>query len=336
MIVFEPAAPLVRVGETLVGGRRVPGRLLPYGAGAGGTPLRFDPVERRFLLGKLDPTIPVGPCDPGPWSEALSRVPSGPVLVGPCSPAEPVRGAFRAAAEAALSSGRPVYLLDPEPGAVPDGAGHAAVVLCSWRPGRPEAAFPGLTSVRAAGLTCAALFPFLPGWTSEPDAIEALVAAAKAGGAASVTALAPSADGEGRRGIVEARSIAEPGEGERFFDLVHHGDWSERLADRLTEVRAVVTRHGLAPLPPRPVGRLERAGNAAAAARLEELAERLERDEHRAALLHAAVRWIDESRRDLSAVAREGNFRRIFPFSGEVAAEAESALREASIQRSPA
>jgi hypothetical protein len=41
------------------------------------------------------------------------------------------------------------------------------------------------------------------------------------------------------------------------------------------------------------------------------------------------VRWIDESRRDLSAVAREGNFRRIFPFSGEVAAEAESALRGA-------
>ena len=327
MIVFEPAAPLSRVGEAVVGGRRVAGRLLPYGAEAGGRPLRFDPVDRRFVFGKPDLTIPVGPCDPGPWIDALTRVPSGPVLIGPCSWAEPVRGAFRAAAEAALSSGRPVYLLDPEPGAVPDGAGHAAVVLCSWRPGRPEAAFPGLAPARAAGLTCAALFPFLPGWTGEADAVEALVAVAKAGGAASVTALAPSADGEGRRGIVEARSVAEPAEGERFFDLVHHGDWSERLADRLEEVRKVVTRHGLAPMPPRPVGRLERPGNAAAAARLEELAERLEKDEHRAALLHAAVRWIDESRRDLSAVAREGNFRRIFPFSGEIAAEAESALQ---------
>ena len=52
-------------------------------------------------------------------------------------------------------------------------------------------------------------------------------------------------------------------------------------------------------------------------------------DEHRSALLHAAARWIDESGRDLRAVLAEGNFRKVFPFAPEVAAEAEKALEEA-------
>ena len=82
-------------------------------------------------------------------------------------------------------------------------------------------------------------------------------------------------------------------------------------------------------MPPRPAGRSERAGNAAASARLEELAERVESDEPRAALLYAAVRWIDGCGRDLAAVDRDGNFRKIFPFSGEAADAAEGALREA-------
>ncbi len=92
--------------------------------------------------------------------------------------------------------------------------------------------------------------------------------------------------------------------------------------------RAAASR-GLAALPPRPTGRLERPGNAAAASRLEELAGALENAEHRLALFHAGVRWIDESGRDLAAIAREGNFRKVFPFGDEVAAQAEQALREA-------
>ena len=82
-------------------------------------------------------------------------------------------------------------------------------------------------------------------------------------------------------------------------------------------------------MPPRPVGRAERAGNAAAAARLEELAERVESDEPRAALLYAAIRWIDACGRDLAAVAREGNFRKIFPFAQDTGDVVEGALREA-------
>ena len=75
-----------------------------------------------------------------------------------------------------------------------------------------------------------------------------------------------------------------------------------------------------------PVGLRESAKNAAAAARLEERAQAAHRDEHRAALLHAAARWIDESGRDLAAIAREGNFGKVFPFGEDIAREAEDAL----------
>ena len=330
MIVYEAAAaPSVRAGELLLGGRRLAGRLFPYGADAAGAAFRFDPVERRFLFRRPEATVPVGPSETRSWIEALSRVPPGPVLVGPCAPAEEVRGAFRAAADAALGQGRPVYLLDPEPAGLPDPAGPGAVVLCSWRAGRPEGAFGGLEAARAAGFRCAALFPYLPGWTGETAALEALVAAAAEAGAEALTALAPSSDGEGRRAIVEARAVAEPGEDERFFELVHHGDWASRLPDSLRRVRESAGRRGLASLPPRPVGAREAAANAAASARLEELAELSGAGDHRVALLHAAVRFIDESGRDLASVEREGNFGRIFPFGEEIAKEAAAALREA-------
>jgi hypothetical protein len=331
MIVFEAvAAPAVRAGEALVGGRRLAGRLFPYGTDAGEAPFRFDPVERRFVFRRSEPVIPVGPWEVEPWTLALSRLPSGPVLIGPCSSAEGVRGAFRAAVEAVVAAGRAAYLLDPEPAAVPGETGVAGLVaLCSWRPGRPAAAFPGLAPAREAGLAAGALFPLLPGWTGEPEALEALAAAARAGGAVALTAIAPALDGEGRRGIVEARAAADPAAADGFFELVHHGDWSDRMAERLASARAAAVRNGLSPLPPRPVGRGERPGNAAASARLEEMADEHEAEEHRAALLHAAVRWIDDSPRDLAAVAREGNFRKVFPFGADAAEVAEAALRTA-------
>jgi hypothetical protein len=327
MIVFEAAAsPAVRAGEALVGGRRLAGRLFPYGSDAGEAAFRFDPVERRFALRRPEAVVSVGPWEVEPWTAALGRLPAGPVLVGPCSAAESVRGAFLAAAKAVLAAGRAAYLLDPEPDAIPPEAGRAAVALCSWRPGRAAVAFPGVAVARASGLRAAALFPLLPGWTGEPDELEALALAAKAAGAASLTAILPVIDGEGRRSIVEARAAVEPSATDRFFDLVHHGDWGGRLAERLSEARAAAARHGLAALPPRPVGSGERPANAAASARLEELAEEHEAEEHRAALLLAAVRWIDDSARDLAAVAREGNFRKVFPFGGEIASAAEAAM----------
>ncbi|MFY9551633.1 MAG: hypothetical protein WAU32_10820, partial [Thermoanaerobaculia bacterium] len=218
------------------------------------------------------------------------------------------------------------------PGAegLPETAGHAAVVLCSWRPGHAAAAFPGLAPARAAGLAAAALVPLLPGWTGDPEEIESLAAAARACGAASLSAIIPASDGEGRRAIVEARAAAEPEAADRFFEVIHHGDWPDEMARRLSAFRAACAAQGLALLPPRPTGRRTPAGNVRAAARLEEIAETSGAGDHRAALLHAAVRWIDESPRDLAAVAREGNFRKVFPFSEEIREEAEAALAGAS------
>jgi hypothetical protein len=330
MILFETACvPVVRPGEAVVAGRRLAGRLLPYGADAAAVPFRFDPVERRFVVRRGDATLHAGPHCAGPWAEALARLAPGPVLVGPCSPSEEVRGAYLAATEAALASGRPVYLLDPEPTGLPEAAGPSAVALCTWRPGAAASAFPALAPARAAGIECAALFPLLPGWTGEPEAIEELIEAAARAGAVAATAILPVSDGEGRRAIVEARESVEPSSADGFFEVIHHGDWMKDLSEGISAVRTACARRGLALLPPRPVGRREFPGNAAVAALLEERAELDEAGEHRAALLHAAVRWIDESGRDLAAVAREGNFPKVFPFGGEILAEAAASLAAA-------
>jgi hypothetical protein len=327
MIVYESAAsPSVRAGEAILGGRRIAGRLFPYGPETGS--VRFDPIDRRFVFPREDVVLRPGPARPENWREALSRIPPGPVLIGPSAEAEPVWGSGLAAAEAALEAGRPVFLLDPAPESLPEGM-EDAVVLCSWRPGNPARAFPGLERARAAGAACAAVFPLIPGWTAENDAIEALADTAARGGAAALTALLPATDGEGRRDIVAARSRFEPEEGDRFFEVIHHGDWPERQAGRVAAARKAATDRGLGVLPPRPAGGSEPAGNRTAAARLEERAELSDPGEHRAALLYAAIRWIDEFPRDLSAVAREGNFRKVFPFDGEVGGWAEAALREA-------
>jgi hypothetical protein len=319
------AAAAVRAGEGEIAGRRIAGRLLIF---AGETrSLRFDIVERRFVLRRRDGGVPSGSADSDAWREAVARLPAGPVLVGPGAYAEAAPGGFRAAARGALDAGRPVYLLDPGVSDLPEGV-KSAVVLCSWRPG-PVAAFPALPAAAAAGLPCGVLFPLIPGWTAEPTLVEALLSEAKAGGAVSATPLRPDSGGEARRAIVEARAAVEPDAADRFFDLIHHSDWSSSLPEQLKEAQAACARRELAALPPRPTGWREPAGNSAAAARLEELAELSEADEHRAALLRGAVRWIDECGRDLAAVTREGNFRKVFPFEEEIAKAAEAAFAAA-------
>ncbi|MET0618906.1 MAG: hypothetical protein ABW056_01440 [Thermoanaerobaculia bacterium] len=333
MIVYEGTPiPAARAGEALLAGRRVAGRLAPWGFESAG--LRFDPLDRRFVFPREHPSLRPGPSRAEVWREAAARIPSGPVLVGPPATedggAEALWGAGSAAAQGAIDAGRPVYLLDPEPEAVPPGAGTIAVILCSWRPGRSELAFPGLARFRDSAVPRAALFPLIPGWTAEDEAIRALADTAARHGAVSLTGLVPAADGEGRRAIVDARARVEPELADRFFEVIHHADWPERLAGRVAAVREAAAGRGLLALPPRPAGRGEPRGNREAAARLEERADAPDTGEHRAALLHAAVRWIDESSRDLSAVAREGNFRKVFPFDGQVGDWAEAAF-----QRSP-
>ncbi len=244
----------------MLAGRRLAGRLLPYGSEAGGGP-RFDPVERRFLRPPAEPAVHAGPFREEAWSEALARVPAGPrsrraavagrARLGGLSGGRRCGVVGRAARSTCSIRIRPRFPRLPA---------ASAVALCSWKPGRPAAAFPGLAAARGAGLAAAALFPLLPGWTAEDEALEALADAAARGGAAALCALVPFADGEGRRAIVEARAGVEPEAADRFFEVIHHGDWPDRLASRLAAARAAAQRRGLAALPPRPAGRGQPAG----------------------------------------------------------------------------
>jgi len=326
MIIFEQAPlPAVRSGEWELAARRIAVRAFPYSGDAGPPRFRFDPVERRFVARRTEGTISVGPPEAELWHLALARLPAGPVLVGPCENVEEIRGAYRAAAEGALLSGRAIYLLDPGPEGLPEDPQLACVALFWSVPGQK----PPLASLCAAlsrGIPSGCLLPLLPGWTLERDAVEGAARAARDAGARFLAPILPAEDGQARRMIVEAAAAVDPAFSELLFERVHHGDWGRELREGLLRVSEVCERMGLATVPPRPVGLYEPAGNAAAAGRLEEKARALFQDEHRAALLHAAARWIDESGRDLAPIVREGNFRKVFPFGAELAREAEEAF----------
>ena len=325
MIEYEEAeSALVRPRESEVAGRRIAAYALPYSGEAGGVPYRFDPLERRLVGRRASGRVAVGPVDPAEWTRAFARCPAGPVLIGPASPVEEIRGAHLAAAEGAARGGRAAYLLDPC--ALPSRSGRAFVALFAWAPGAGAREERGLASALAAGIPAGGLLPIVPGWTDEPEFLEAYLARLSAAGARFAAPVPVSGGGDARRVLVEARARFDPAAADRFFERVHHSDWPASLNEGLRRFRAEAARRGLATLPPRPLGAGEPPDNSAAAARLEERAQEIEKDEHRAALLHAAARWIDESGRDLAPVVREGNFAKVFPF-GALAAEAEAAFR---------
>jgi hypothetical protein len=323
IVVTGALSPALKPGEFDLAGRRVAVRAAAYAGEAGPPSFRFDPLDLRFVERRSEGSVAAGPADSEIWREALARLPPGAVAVEGCSAAEAVRGAYRAAAEGAGCAGRGVYLIDPEPEGLPQTGDRSIVVIVSWRPGP----LPSILAAAArAGFASGLALPVIPGWTGEAAFWEPLLDAASAAGAVFVAALSPACDGDARRLMVEARSADDPAAADRFFEQVHHGDWGPKLPGLLADVRAACSRRNLATLPPRAVGAGEPAVNAAAAAYLELRAREAEADEHRQALLHAAVRWIDESGRDLAGVVREGNFRKVFPFGSEVAAEAEAAL----------
>jgi hypothetical protein len=325
MIVFESSGnPTIRPGEFDVASRRIAARAFPYAGEVGGARFRFDPVERHFLSRAHEGTVLVGPHEAGVWRTALLRGPAGPALVGPCSAAEEVHGSYRAAAEGARASGRAVYLLEPEPAGLPREPGSAVVALFVWFPGL-EPPGEALAAALAAGIPAGWLLPFVPGWTATPEVVEDAIGRAAAAGARFLSAVPLIEDGQARRLALEAASASRPESYEGLFDLVHHGD-AEQVRRAYERLRECCERQGLATVPPRPVGLREPAANAAAAGRLEEKAEAASGDEHRAALLHAAARWIDESGRDLAPIAREGNLGKLFPFGPDLAREAEEAL----------
>jgi hypothetical protein len=326
VIEYENAGPAVRPREAEVAGRRIAAHAVPYSGEVGPPAYRFDPVERRFFERSPSGRVAVGPAEPEAWARGFAKCPGGPVVVGPGAAVETIRGAAAAAARAAAAAGRPVYLLDPT--AFPDPAGSGYVALFAWSPVPLSDSTPGIAAARAAGLQAGGLLPIVPGWTDSADFLEAYLDGMAGAGATFAAPVAVTADGESRRVLVEARSAADSAAAEHFFERAHHSDWGAAHAAAVIRFRAEAARRGLATVPPRPLGAGEPPGNSAAAARLEERALEAGEDEHRAALLYAAARWIDESGRDLALVVREGNFRKVFPF-GALALEAEAAFREA-------
>jgi len=324
LIVFtEAGAATVRHGEVHLGGRRAAARAIPYAGEAAPPSFRFDPLELRFLALREEGSVAAGPCDVEAWRAALAAAPAGPVAVGPCSASEAIYGAYRAAAEGALASGRGVYLIDPEPEGLPAGADGAAVAVAGWRPGSLP---PVLAAATSMGIAAGLALPAIPGWTSDRAVLEPLLDGALRAGARFLCALAPAWDGPARRAAVEARASVDPASSESFFEHIHHAASQGAIGRALSAVRAACAERRLPSIPPRPRGRSEPPANARAAALLEEGAVRAEADEHRAAMMHAAVRWIDETGRDLAPVVAEGNFRRVFPFGASLAAEVEAAI----------
>jgi hypothetical protein len=327
MIEYEesPGA-TVRCVEWDVAGRRVAAHATPY-PGEAAAAFRFDPLERRLVARRASGRVAVGPPAAAEWSRAFSRCPPGPAAVGPGSSVEEIRGAYAAAAEGAAASGRGVYLLDPEPAGLPARGSRGFVAVCVWAPLGEDDMSRRLSSALAAGIPAGALLPVLPGWTDEPDFLDGWFARAAALGAQFVAAVPSAGGGQERRILVEARGELDPSSADAFFERVHHGDWEGAVRAGLRRFRDEARRRRIPVMPPRPIGPGEPPANSAAAARLEERAIELEGDEHRSAMLHAAIRWIDESGRDLAPVVREGNFGKVFPF-GALAAEAEAAFHE--------
>jgi hypothetical protein len=327
MILFEEAAAVaVKAGEFDLCGRRVAARATPYAGDSAPPSFVFDPLELRFVTCRREARVAAGSADPDLWREALGRLPLGAVAVERCSGAEAVRGAYRAAAEGARAAGRGVYLLDPERDGLPNAADPASVVVATWRPGLLS--LPPILAIAArAGFSSGLALPVIPGWTAEASFYEPLLDAALAAGAVFVAALCPAGDGEARRMAVEARAESDPLAADSFFERVHHGGWVEEVPRGLAAVQGAVASRGLRALPVRPRGEREPAANSKAAALLEERAAQPAAREHHQALLHGAVRWIDESGRDLAALVREGNFRKVFPFGAEASDEVEAALR---------
>jgi hypothetical protein len=330
MILFEESStPAVRNGEFEVASRRIAARAFPYAGEVGAPRFRFDPVERRFLARTPEGTVLVGPHDPDHWRTALVRGLAGPVLVGPGSPGEEIRGAYRAAAEGARLSGRAVYLLDPDPRGLPDPPGRPFTALFSWFPGLPDGV-ESLAAAREKGIAAGWILPLVAGWTASPEFISEAARRAAAAGAEFLAGVALHDDGLARRIALEAAAATSPESADALFEEIHHGGSPGQVREALERLRQECAREGIAGVPPRPVGSREPASNAAAAARLEEMAGKAAGDEHRAALIHAAARWLDESGRDLAPIAREGNLSKVFPFGADLARDVQEALLAAA------
>jgi hypothetical protein len=330
MIVFERAgAPAVRAGEWEIAGRRASARLIPYVGDAGGS-FRFDPLELRFRPRRVEARVLAGPSDPRSWARELRGVPRGPVLIGPgvCDDVESIHESFLGAVAGAMAMGFGAYLLDPPPSVTGVAASLPAqqVVVVSYSPGGDWETIVAEASSPPSAVAAGLVLPLFPGWTVEEPLLSEIVDRAAGAGATCAAGGPPPHDGEARRLAVEALAQQDAAASDTLFERLHHRDWARELPDAARRLADAAGRRGLLPLPTRPRGSWEAPGNADAADALERRALESARQEHVSASYLAAARWVDECGRDLRAIRREGNFRRVFPFDGEVAAAAEAAL----------
>lgn len=251
--------------------------------------LRWLDLARGELgpAGELDPPSSLE-LPPGPFDDLLYLPPVHPALA-----AERDRTAVAIGA-----TGTPV-LVQLLPGeAAPPGDGLVAVydLLEPLLAGRPED-----LSLLSAG--AAAVWPLLPGLTDDPELQEKGCRLLAAAGVSVVQAVAPELPPAERRRLLEATGS---GEDDHAFESLFHGPG----ADPRPFARAA-HRHGLRPFLPRPLPRppLTGAGEREAAGLLAlagELHLRLG-DEARSQACFRAARFLDRTRLDLRAVAREGN-----------------------------
>ena len=302
MIVYEGApGPTVRRGEVApFPGARSRTRAVPY-AGFDGD--GADPWKARYRRERGVVPVAAGPRDVSAWAEALAAAPAGRVLVGTAAPAEPVYTASGAAVAAARALGRGVVLVEApeseteaEPG--PD---LARVVVWSADPGFWEA-FARRRS--PAGVAV----PLIPDWTASDEGVEAILASARAAGAAFLVSFELDAgDGATRAAIHADFAALRPDAADAFFDAIHHRPWTGAVRRGRERFRA-----GRLPWRvPAVAGTSDFAGNVRLVEAFESAAD--SEDEPLASRFLAAARRIEDLGRDVEDVARRGNLRLLWP-----------------------
>jgi hypothetical protein len=290
--------------------------LLPYQGYRRGSKIALDSWSGQLSAAPLEAAVAPGPADPEAWREVLPRRPVGAVGIGPAPAGEEIYRAALAAGRAVAAAGRGRLWMDvPAATVALDGRTGAAAVF-SWHPLEPLA-WDDVADLASRGFEVGISVLAVPGWTLEPDFLDAIVGDAASRGASFVSLRRGPDDPVHRRLAVEACEMAEPTRVERVFDLVHHADPEAQFRRAEARLCSELGRLGLSARLPRPVGDGEFAANIEAAEALDRLADR-EGEPHRSARLRAASRWLEELDRDAAALHREGNLAKVLPFEREI------------------
>ena len=224
-----------------------------------------------------------------------------PAIAGPLDdllylpPVAPADAAARdELARARLADGTPV-LVQLLPGEATAAAGAVAVLDLL-----PALLLHDLDALARPSASAAAVWPLVPGLTDDPALWEGGCARLAAGGVSTVQAVALALTPADRRRLAE-------GAGEAAYEALFH---REPPPER--DFARVAGRQGLSPFLERPLPRppvlgIEGRRLAGTLALAGEVARRLGRPDVESESCARAARFVDRSRYDLAAIAREGN-----------------------------